>query len=323
MSTEESKVVKKPGFFQRTSMYGFELFMAFFGLVTTLIVVDYCIFALVNYIRGAGNDTSYVGEFTIWIIAAMIVWLPVTAVFYLRSRSEGLRNPAHEQSVLFKVLASIYYFCVIIGATGLAFAAIYALVRMAVSPDESATEVLVRVVVPAGLAVLVHIGMMFACPKSNKPSRRVFTTIFVTVAGTLALVLFSISASSIRGAKQDDATLNDLNAIQSSIEIYQSQNSTLPSTLNSLTFSKVDIKERLSKYSYTKVDDTRYDLCATFITDAHDRYNSDYIAADTSVEYKTYASFYSHVAGEQCFKLQADAGQKYYFNDTPQPAPIQ
>lgn len=323
MAKEHSKVEKKPGFFQRTSLYGFELFMALFGLVTSLVVIDYSIFALVNYMRGTGTEAMYISEFTVWIIAAMIVWLPVTVVFYLRSRSEVLRNPTHEQSALFKVLISIYYFCVIIGAAGLAFAAIYALVRMAVSPDESVVDILVRVVLPAVLAVLAHVGMMFVFPKSNKPGRRIFTTIFTVVAGTLALVLFIISASSIRGSKQDDTTVNDLNVIQSSLETYQGQHKSLPSTLDSLTLPRADTKERVMNYSYTKVDDTHYSLCATFVTDTHGRYNSDFIAADASVEYKLDASFYNHATGPQCFKLQADASLKYYFNDTPQPTPIQ
>lgn len=221
MAEEELKAVKKPGFFQRMSMYGFELFMALFGLVTTLIVIDYSIFALVNYLCGVGNEAAYVGEYTIWIIAALIVWLPITIVFYLRSRSEGLRNPVHERSVLFKVLTATYYFCIIIGGTVLAFTAIYSLVRMAVTPDEPAADVLTRVVSPAILAVLVHVGMMFAFPKSNKPSRRVFTMTFVAIAGVLALALLSVSVTSIRGSGQDDDNFHDLHTVQPSVEIYQ------------------------------------------------------------------------------------------------------
>jgi len=310
----EAKITEgtRLGFFHRTSIYGFEFFTALFGLITTLLVVDYGVFALFNYLRSINGASLYVGEITIWVVAAMIVWLPVTIAFYLRSRSEYERHPLHGDSALHKVLISIYYVIVLFGAIGLSFAAIYALVHLAVSPDESIVDVLVRIVVPAVLAMLLHVGMMFAYPKSGRPSRKSFVIVFGVVATVIAAVLLIVSAGYVRGSRQDDITVNDLGALQSSIASYTSENSMLPAKIDAIKDLSKDTQARSVKYTYSTDGNEKYTLCAEFMTDTTSLPSSGevvpMIAEDngttSSKGYSSYVNFGLHKKGTVCFKLQ-------------------
>lgn len=310
----ETEGVKRLGFLQRTSLYGFELFTALFGLVTTLIVVDYGLFTLFNYFRDLNTANAYVGEATIWVVAAMIVWLPVTLGFYLRSRSEYERHPLHQDSVLHKVLVSIYYVSLLFGAIGLSFAAIYALVHLAVSPDESVTDVLVRVTVPAIIATLLHVGMMMAYPKSKRPSRKLFATTFGVIATSVTILLFVVSAGYVRDSKQDEITVSDLNALEASITSYAAEHKALPEQTDIVKANLSEgTKARLGKYAYTIEGTDRYKLCADFKTatpilksDGSEvtpmKTESD--GTTSSIVYSSYVNFSSHAKGEVCFKVQ-------------------
>lgn len=303
---------KRPGFFERTSIYGFELFTALFGLVTTLVVVDYGIFALFNYLRSLSGLTSYVGEITIWVVAAMIVWLPVTIVFYLRSRSEYEKHPLHGSSALHKVLVSIYYVTVLFGAIGLAFALIYALVHLAVSPEESVPDVLVRVVVPAFIATLVHVGMMFAYPKSGRPTRKIFAASFGVLAAVIAGLLLVVSAGYVRASKTDEITTNDLNALQASITSYVSENKALPEKIDAVKDLSKEAQARIDRYSYSTQGTEKYTLCADFLTDTTSQKSGGEVVpmvaqddgSTSSDGYSSYMNFSVHAKGTVCYKLR-------------------
>ncbi len=308
MVKKASKADSTPGFLRRTGIFGFELFMALFGLVTTLMVVDYGIFALFNYLVGDKNSSSMMGEFTVWIVAALVVWLPVTIIFYLRSRSEAERVPVRSESGLYKVLTSLYYFSVIVGAIILAFIAIYALVRTAVNPDESITEVMTRVVGPALVAVLVHVGMMFAYSRHKSSNKYTFASIFGGVAALLVIALLALSIGLTRGAKQDEIAVSDLGNIRTAIEDYNYDNGKIPASLSDLSFVSKKTADRLSNYEYSRIDDLRYELCADFVNDTRDddgfyAYPSSYLNKD----YNLYQSFNYHDDGRVCFKLRAEA----------------
>lgn len=313
MFKSKSDSSKTPGFLERTSMYGFELFMSLFGLVTTLVVIDYGVFVLFNYFMGFEGSNSFFSEFTIWIISAMIVWLPVTLVFYLRSRSETVRNKEHSSTVLYKVLMSIYHFFIITGAVLLAFIAIYTLIRTLATPDEPFVDMLVRVILPAIIAVFVHIGLMFAYTKNGKPSKNLFVSVFGGVSLALIVTLLVISIGVLRGVKQDETTSGDLSRIQSAIAGYQYTKKDTPNNLAQLSLLNKDTKERLSKYDYTRVDNQRYELCAEFNTSTKNSSRYDPMPAspvDEEGEYHTYASVYSHDKGRVCYKLRT--ASRYY-----------
>jgi type II secretory pathway pseudopilin PulG len=305
--------VHRPGFFHRTSIYGFELFTALFGLATTLIVIDYGIFALFNYLRSMTNANFYVGELTVWVVAAMIVWLPVTIAFYLRSRSEYERNPLHGGATLHKVLVSIYYVLVLFGAIGLAFAAIYALIHLTVTPDESVPDALLRVVAPAVLGAILHVGMMFAYPKSGRPTRKNFVTVFGVIAVLIAALLLIVSAGYIRASKQDETTVIDLGALQASISSYASEHQALPEKIDAVKDLSRDAQTRIDRYTYSVAGKEQYTLCANFMTDTTSRPSNGevvpMIAKDDGTTsndaYTSYVNFGIHQKGTVCFKLRA------------------
>jgi type II secretory pathway pseudopilin PulG len=249
----------------------------------------------------------------------MIVWLPVTIAFYLRSRSEYERHPLHGESALHKVLISIYYVFILFGAIGLSFAAIYAVVHLAVSPDESVVDVLVRVVVPAVVATLLHVGMMFAYPKSGRPSRKSFVLSFGILAAIVATVLLVVSAGYVRGSRQDEITVNDLNALQASISSYSSENMALPEKIDAVKDLSKTTQTRADKYTYTTNGNEKYSLCADFMTDTTSLPSSGEVVpmkvqpdgSTSSSGYSAYVNFGVHKKGYDCFKLQVYS--------TPQP----
>ena len=307
---------KKLGFFQRTSMYGFELFMALFGLVTSLIVIDYSLFALAEYLF-VPQSNSYAGELMIWVVAAMIVWLPVTIVFYLRSRAELERNDVLAGVLSHKMLLSLYYFSVIFGAIILGFIAMYSLIRVAVTPDASVSQVLLRVVLPSVVAIAIHVGMMFAMRRSKRPSRRVFALAFGASAAVLAGVLLVISIIVVRGSRQDEIILNDFNSLDNAISIYKNDHGTTPNALADLQGFDTQAQGRFKTYAYSKVDDTRYQLCANFATNTivHDGWNQTPGVVPME-EYRDVVSIYAHESGHQCFKLVASYQYPMYDQST-------
>lgn len=308
MEKTKQKKELKTGFLHRTNMYGFELFMALFGLVATVIAIDYSLIFLFNFLGDNRNPSHTVNDFTIFVISAVIVWLPITLIFYLRSRAELEKNPSLSQSVVHKVLLSIYYFTLLFGGAILLFGAIFTLIRLAVTPDQPVIEQLLRFVVPALLAVGVHAGMMYAYPKSKRPNRKTFALIFGILTAGLSLVLFLLTANAIRMAKQDNTAINDLNAIESALVTYYGQHRALPESLQDLKITSQDVNGRLSRYTYKKVDTEKHELCATFATDTIARYNDIMpTPADnfmTKDGYMSYANFYQHPKGDFCFKIR-------------------
>lgn len=294
-------------FLERTSLYGFELFMSLFGLVTTLVVLDYGVFTLCNYLTGGGAATWRMGDFAVWIVVAMIVWLPVTLVFYLRSRAESQQHPLHAQSALYKVLISIYYFALIVGAIGLVFMAVYMLVRLAIDPSEVLSDAMLRMVLPALVAAALHVGMMFAYPKFGRPSRTIFAGVLGAVSTILIIALLVVSAGQIRSTKQDDMTENDLSNIQTAVLTYGGDNAgKLPASLSDLSLTSATA-DRLDRYEYHVIDDKRYELCADFLTDTTNRSGqTEPVPAMREVPdvYPSYWSFRDHTKGRVCFKLR-------------------
>ena len=182
---------KLPGFLRRTDIYGFELFMALFGLVVTTVIVDYGLFSIFNYLQPMSRSAD-MGDLTLWVVAAVAVWLPVTILFYLRSRGEGEANPLQTARPIHKVFVSIYFFVLIVGMVGLVFGALYSLIMFAVNGEQNIGRLLYQTVTPALLAGLFHVGMLFAYSKTKKLSASKFATAFGVVALVVAVMLLVV-----------------------------------------------------------------------------------------------------------------------------------
>ena len=298
------------------SLYGLELALSVVGLLVTLGVVTYGVFALINYWIGIENPLAqqFMGEFSLWITAMMIVWLPLTLFFYVRSRREADRNPASEKRFVHKLIVGLYIFNVIVMIAGLFFTVVYALIRMAIGIDDQAGDTALRVIVPSLIAIVITAGFLLAYSRRTKPSRKVFMIVLASISMIVTVALLSVSVATIQGSDRDQKAVEDLSAISSEVQSYYSDKEQLPDSLNSLQGLKSETKDRLSKYRYVKENDSRYQLCATFATDTAKSYGYEASSASYGPEYSMYPSFSSHGTGEKCFKLVASYADMYQYD---------
>lgn len=314
------KSASKIGWLKHTKVHGLELFMALFGLVTTAVVVDYGLFALFNYIKGVGADATSFSEMTLWVIASMFIWVPLTAIFYLRSRGEHALNPARKEQISYKALTIAFMVVNILAAIGAFFAAFYVAFRMLVMVgynESDAADQWVRVIIPALIVMFVHVGMIFAFPRSLRPSRKLFIIIFSSVSTLVLVALMFLSIGSIRSLAADNQTQNDLSSIHTAIRDYYGNERNLPNDLDDIEITDQSIKSRLEKYTYIRDSSTNFQLCADFNRDTLDGGSagvtpmaSDATAGDSGVSSEDYKSIYYygydfglHKKGRHCFQM--------------------
>ncbi|MDB5178490.1 MAG: hypothetical protein JWN01_433 [Patescibacteria group bacterium] len=134
-----------------------------------------------------------------------------------------------------------------------------------------------------------------------------------TGAGTISMkryyiffvVLALVTAAAIggnimlrRGPAHDTDAVADLNILQSGAETDYSNQNMLPSSLSQINTGSEKLKRSLSEYSYARLDDTHYQLCATFMTVHHVDKNS---TGPTVPELRTSPDPSEHGLGRQCF----------------------
>lgn len=303
-----------------TKVHGLELFMALFGLITTAVVIDYGLFAMFNYIKGVGADATSFSEMTLWVIASMVIWIPLTVGFYLRSRGEHLINPARKEQISYKALTITYMVINILAAVAAFFAAFYVAFRMLVLVgynESDAADQWVRVILPALIMVVLHVGMIFAFPRSNRPSRKLFAVTFASVSTVVMIALMFLSIGSIRSLAADNQAQSDLSTIHIAVRDYYSDKQSLPSDLDDLDISDEAVKSRLSKYMYIRDSATKFQLCADFSRDTLDdgltgvrTMASDTSSSDSGMSAEDYKSIYYygydfslHKKGRHCFEM--------------------
>lgn len=327
MSADTGKSDAKPrrtagkfSWLNHTKIHGLELFMALFGLITTAIVVDYGLFAIFNYIKGVGNDANSFSEMTLWVIASMVIWIPLSVGFYLRSRGEHLLNPARKEQISYKALTITYMVINILAAVAAFFAAFYIAFRMLVMVGYNETDAAdqwVRVILPALIMVAVHVGMIFAFPRGNRPSRKFFSITFASVSAVVMVALMFLSIGSIRSLAADNQAQSDLSKIHIAVRDYYNDKQNLPSDLSDLDIGDQAVKSRLNKYTYIRDSVTKFQLCAEFNRDTLDGSQtgvtpmvSDTSSSDSGMSMEAYKSIYyysydfsSHKKGRHCFEM--------------------
>ncbi len=296
-----------------TSMYGFELLMATFGLTTAAIVIDYGMFAFFNYVKGSGTgyNTALFGEFSLWIVAAMLVWLPLSIAFYLRTCGELATTPGRYQATLHKVVISIYRFVNVLIAAGGLFAIFYSIIRLLVNgaDGEQVGDVLVRVTVPALLVIGVHGWVLMAYSRSQRITRKVFS---IVVAGLGLLVMIGLlvtSVGAIRGRVIDDKKERDLSVLSTAISEYYTDKRSLPKSLDDVEDGVDKLNMSLDEYSFIRQGANKYELCAKFDTSTMSA------SSKTSNQYSMYPSFTYHDKGNHCFKVQVSTYTPLNLND--------
>lgn len=292
-------------YFTGTGMYGFELLMATFGLTTAAIVIDYGLFAFFNYVKGAdaGYNAALFGEFSLWIVAAMLVWLPLAIVFYLRTRGQLAATPERRQSTLHKVLVSIYQFVNIIIAAGALFAVFYSLIRPLVNGagGEEFGNILVRVTLPALLMIAVHGWALMAYGRSQRMTRKLFGMVFVGVGLLVMVGLLVASVGTIRGKAMDDKRESDLSKLSTAISSHYRSKRALPKALSDVDVDESKLNLSVDEYSYVRQGTYRYELCTKFATSTTSQAGK---SSGIDREYSSYPSFSYHDKGSHCFKIQ-------------------
>ena len=304
------------------SWYGLELALSVLGLTVATAVINYGIYALFNYMKGIENPlaSQYVGEFSLWVAATMLVWLPLAVVYYLRARAEAERYPLTRERVVHKLCVGFFLFNVVVAITATVFSVIYALIRMSIGIDDQAGDTVVRVIVPGLLATVVNSGLFWAYARHAKISRKLFALVFAGLGLLITLILLIMSVSNVQANSRDQKAAADLGDINSEIASYYTTTRSLPNDLGQLDGLKTETKGRLSRYEYKKEQAGHYQLCATFFTDTQKQQGYD-TAGQYGNDYKTFTSFGTHGTGEKCFKLSASYSSLYddYINGLGNP----
>lgn len=293
-------------FFSGTSLYGFELVVAVIGLLVTIGVLIYGIYALSNYLVGIDSSSTrqFTGELSVWLMATMIVWLPLTLFFYVRSRAEVTVNPKRETTLFHKFVIGAYRFVLLMGVIGLLFSVVYLTIRLLIGIEDNASDIALRMIVPGLVSAFVAGGSMVAFNRSHVPAHSLFSLLLSGVSVVVIVAVLAVSIGSIRDDAKDSRTVNDLSAIQSQINEYYVNKQTVPDNLQQLSGLTKEVNARLGEYQYTYKSANHYELCADFLTDVSD--NRGYavpVSSDSSYTY--YPNFYGHGKGRQCYNLSA------------------
>lgn len=274
--------------------------MSLLGLFSVAVVVDYALFTLFNYIRNLGDETVKlaVGNYTLVIVAAMVVWLPLAMWFYLRTRAETSANAKRVDGPLHKFLFSVFMVVNILTAAVFVFVALYSSMRALVDVGSDVADTMMRVAVPSLLAACTHAGILLAYRRNNRPSRRQFAFGFTAVGVLLMLVLFGLTIGVVRDEAHDNRRTEDLDKVQQAIGMHYTENDTLPSGLTDISVEGLVFDKADYIYRPQPQLEASYQLCAEFKTSTKD--TGSYYGPD---DYSSYPSYYYHDKGQHCFKV--------------------
>ena len=106
-----------------------------------------------------------------------------------------------------------------------------------------------------------------------------------------------------RNVRFDERRVNDLQTIQTQIESYWTNKIALPSTLADLNYSLSSFSApldplSLQPYEYRVTGTRDFELCATFVTDSHDRRSTQ--------RYDAFGKTWEHGIGKTCFARSID-----------------
>ena len=307
---EQKDTVKKTRFLDSVSVYGLEFAVAMITLIISVSVLSFATFALCNYFAyddvGSGR-----GYFALWSSASTIVWVPVALIFYLRSRAYIGRHPEVSDNPVQRVFTIIYQVTMILTIISFAVAAVYAALTSLVRPEDT-KDVLLAVALPSAISALLFSGALVAFFRRPVVRRRTFAILFLLVSALIIIPTIVVSILTLRAQAVDELKSQDLGVINAAVESFDRENDKTPANIAELKsyIDEGEVRDRLNRYRYERVDDTRYRLCATFSADS--RYTSSRISES---EYRTYANFNSYQAGETCYKLRTSYSSVYDYDD--------
>lgn len=138
----------------------------------------------------------------------------------------------------------------------------------------------------------------------NKNFDKTLVIVGIIVGLIIAIVVISLvtiaNPFERRRQRIDGMIKNDFDAIKYEILAYYRTEKTVPTTLDTQTLNlSDDTKARMLSwhYKYTKLNDKKYELCATFQTDSKDAEDNDY-------RYGYYGQPIEHQKGYDCIEFE-------------------
>lgn len=305
-----TNAVKKTRFIDRVSVYGLEFAVAMVTLVIAASVLSFATYALCNYLAYDSVGTGR-GYFALWSSASTIVWVPVALLFYLRSRAYIAQHPEVTSHSVQRVFTIIFQVVMILTIISFSVAAVYAALMSLVKPDETG-QMLLGVALPSAISALLFGGALVSFFRQPVVRRRTFAIVFSIVALAIVIPTIIVSVVSLRAVNEDQTKETDLYAIKMAVEDYERENDKTPATLSDVTSHLADdaVERRLNQYSYKRIDDNRYQLCADFTASSSYRASSSRPELTTD-SYQSYTSFNEHDKGRNCFKLRTSYSSIY------------
>jgi type II secretory pathway pseudopilin PulG len=137
--------------------------------------------------------------------------------------------------------------------------------------------------------------------RQNLTVRSIVAICFAIVVLAVVIVAITLldSPAQERLRRLDERRMSDLREIANAIDVYWTEQGSLPSTLDDLAddrgyFAELVDPETGASYEYRVVDSDSYELCATFVTEE--------AAGDRDPYFK---GLWHHGTGRQCFMLTA------------------
>lgn len=293
---------KKQSFLRQARIYGFELFMATFGLFSLGILAD---ITISWFFSGIAHDTaervaSNNEESLLLLGVVILVWAPIALFFYLRARGYSNTHAEVRQKTVHKVLSSIYYFANIITIVCALLLALYSMGSTLLGFADTDENLWLTAVVPALAIVLWHGYLLFAFLETPFSKRKMVACCIAGIAVIFYVALLILLVPGVRAANLDDKREEDIATINKAIGRYAIKERSLPASLEVITIDTDKLNNPLSEYEYKTQAAAKYTLCSEFLTDTIDGTRYD----DNSDIYKTYLSEYYHEDGKYCYNLR-------------------
>ena len=294
---------KIPAWATRSQYYLLEFIVALIGLSVVTALIDRMLFILMQYAVDAPVGATLFDKSNLVIVAMALVWTPIMALFYARSRSEEINRPAVANTKLRRFFLYVFMLGTLVATTGFTLSALLSLLQMAFGATSS-SDTLVTVTIPSILAAVLH-GYIFRTfmEANTTVGVRRFVSLVGGVSVILLAVLLGVTAVRSGGALTDEKISSDLKTISEKIRLYVADNNEMPANMGALQLSS-DIEKRAGKYGYTYEQNGTlgdYKLCAKFKTD------TSLGEQPAKYYYQISPDFSHHKKGQHCFEGSAMA----------------
>ncbi|HSX28641.1 MAG TPA: DUF5671 domain-containing protein [Candidatus Saccharimonadales bacterium] len=315
---------KLPVWAMRSKYYLMEFIAALGGLLVTTVILDRVLFGITRYLADSQGTRSVGDQLNLWAVAFLIVALPVTLLFYKRSRFEELERPAVATTKLRRFFLYIFMLAMLAGSVLFAVYALYTLLSALLGATEIG-DALLQQTLPAALAAGLNGFVFRSLMRVDSPTHiKEFAVLYGGIGVVLLVALLVMTSVQARSSLVDEKTSNDLQTVSAQVEEYYSQKGQLPNNLSDLTLDK-SLLRRGEKHGYTfsKRSAQSYRLCATFKSKRTDAINADVTPAPLkrSTLIPTETNFTVHDAGNYCFTINAGVGAVPYTDGYPPTTP--